>query len=520
MTCVASTGVVRSLLACLALTGCDLDQRQLSAGDDPLQPSAGSGGTDGDRRDGTNSANGGSGGAGDVVPDEPITGSGAGAGNDDVPAPDRVPAAASIDDVLAAARADVASLPPADRASARYLSLTNRAGASNSELDRLRWALAKAVNSVSNTVTLVAPTPLSGLDAERVLYRIDRRDYGWANALDVAGSPYADGWEAIVASTPYAIAYEGQDADALVADTGTTVPLLFADQLIATALDGELYYALLAVPANAATLLSSLGVDLEQSQSDDELVRVATLNPHLATFQENVAERVSLPVVVDDGSLWLAYAVGEQNVLDSPFPDPVAFTGTPRLALFSRPNGLFAFAAFDEAGARVPGREIAISASSSETVRAGAGCMACHGSGPVRMVDELRAFAELFGTDVAALESLVPEQAALNEIFSADQRVAVEASTTLGIPVDLDDDPITEELQRLARAVSLDVAAAELGITSQSLTAALPELDPVLAPLGSGGTIPRADFTRLFRASICVLQAGAVNRPAAAACAR
>jgi hypothetical protein len=510
------------LLAGLALAGCDLDQRQLSSGDDPLEPSRGSAGS-GD----TPSANAGSAGSGDDVPDGALTGSGGSgsgaggsSGNGGTSGGVGVLASVSNDDVLSAARADLASQPTADQRSLRYVALTNRAGASASELDQLRWALAKAVNSLSNEVALVAPTPVTGLAAERVLYRIDLRDYGWARAVELDAGSYSDGWEAIVAASPYAIAYEGEAADALTSAAGTSVPLLFADHLMAAALDGELYYALLAAPSNAAALLSSLGVDLEQSQADGRLTRIATFNPHVATFEENVAERVALPDVVDDGSLWLAYAVGDQNVFDSAFPDPVGFTGTPRLALFSRPNGLFAFAAFDDAGERAAETDFAVDASTSETIGVGAGCMACHGSGPVRMIDELRSFAETFGTDVAALGGLVPAQAELNRIFSADQSAATAASSELGVPDDLDDDPIAEALQRFARAVSLDVAAGELGVTSESLAAALPDLDPALAPLGEGETITRADFALLFRPSACVLQSGAVNRPAAAACAR
>lgn len=510
------------MLAALALAGCDLDQRQLSSGDDPLEPSGGSAGTGND----PSGANGGSAGSDEVVPEGPLSGVGGassgvgGSASGGTSGGVGVLQSVSNDAVFAAARADLTSSPAADRSYLRYVALTNRTGASESELDRLRWALAKAVNSLSNEAALVAPTPVSGLDAERVLYRIDLRDYGWAREVVVDGDTYSDGWDAIVARSPYAAAYQGEDADVLGSAASTTVPVLFADHLLATALDGELYYALLSVPVDAATLLSSLGVDIAQAQSDDRLVRIATFNPHVATFEENVAERVPLPEVIDGGTLWLAYAIGDQNVFDSAFPDPVAFSGTPQLALFSRPNGLFAFAAFDDGGVRVPESELAVDASTSQTVSAGAGCMACHGSGPVRMVDELRSFAELFGTDVAAIEALVPAQAELNRIFSADQSVATAASSELGVPDDLDDDPIAEALQRFARAVSLDVAAGELGVTSASLTEALPDLDPALAPLGEGETIARADFARLFRASACALQASAVNRPSAATCAR
>jgi hypothetical protein len=507
------------LFATLALVGCDLDQRQLSSGNDPLGPSGGSAGSGGDSA----SANAGSAGSGDDMPDGPLAGSGgtsSGGGNGGTGGGVGVLASVSNDDVLAAARADLESQPAADRFSLRYVALTNRAGASASELDQLRWALAKAVNSVSNGVVLVAPTPVSGLDGQRVLYRLDMRAYGWERAVYVGSEAYPDGWEAILGTSPYALAYAGDDADALAEASGTDVPLLLADHLIAAALDGDLYYGLLEVPFDAPELLYSLGADVELSQSEGELTRVGSLNPHVATFEENVAERVPLPDVLDDGSLWLAYAEGDQTGFNSVFIDPVGFSSTPRLALFSRPNGLIAFAAFDEAGERVPSSEFYVDESTGRTIGAGGGCMECHGSGPVRMTDEIRAFAETFGTDVAALEGLVPEQDELDALFSADRAVAAEASSALGVPADLADDPTAEVLQRYARALTLDVAAGELGVTSESLAAALPALDPVLAPLGTGGTVTRADFARLFRASACALQASAVNRPNATMCSR
>jgi len=52
---------------------------------------------------------------------------------------------------------------------------------------------------------------------------------------------FSDGWEAIIASSVYAVPFVGDEADDAVADSGTTVPLLFGDAFVAEVAKAPLY---------------------------------------------------------------------------------------------------------------------------------------------------------------------------------------------------------------------------------------------------------------------------------------
>src|SRR5439155_18950053 len=80
-------------------------------------------------------------------------------------------------DVLARMRADREALPEAQRRTVRYFTLAPQynAGWADDEMQTLRVALAKLLNSVSKGPRVVNP---AAIDPEKLLLRIDARDYG------------------------------------------------------------------------------------------------------------------------------------------------------------------------------------------------------------------------------------------------------------------------------------------------------------------------------------------------------
>jgi hypothetical protein len=154
---------------------------------------------------------------------------------------------------------DLRTLDADDAPFARYVTLANEANRKGCgyALDAERAALTKLVNSISLSASL---TPPLAIDAAEALYRVDLRDYDWDRSIELNGVAFRDAWEALIASIPSAVPFVGDAADSAVEDSGTAVPVLFGDALIATASFGDVYYALLGVPDNLDDfLLDDLG---------------------------------------------------------------------------------------------------------------------------------------------------------------------------------------------------------------------------------------------------------------------
>jgi len=83
-------------------------------------------------------------------------------------------------------------------------------------------------------------------------------------------------------------------------------------------------------------------------------------------------------------------------------------------------------------------------------------------------------------------------------------------------------DGVSSIYQRFDGAVTLDVAAGELGVTPDALRRDLGTLiadaDPALAPLRTQ-SLQRVQFEAAYLATLCVLLGSSENRPLAEACA-
>ena len=131
---------------------------------------------------------------------------------------------------IATMRNDILELEDEDRPFTRYLTLTHlhNAGMCQRDLDLYRDGLAKAVNSLSREPRLVRPL---AIDAEKTIYRVDLRDYGWDRS-DNFPENNGDIWEAVVEVNPFAVRFTGNASDVLREQAGTDVPFQTADSFI------------------------------------------------------------------------------------------------------------------------------------------------------------------------------------------------------------------------------------------------------------------------------------------------
>lgn len=385
-----------------------------------------------------------------------------------------------------------------DRPFFRYLTLANRVGelGCGSGLDGERAALTKALNSVSLDARAIAPIPV---DVDLELFRIDLRDYAWDRPIAVGGKSFRDAWEAVIAQSPYALEYTGDDADDAKADSGTTVPLLFSNALIAAVARAPLYYALIDVPADADDFLSDdLGIDVASGETARAGFSAAAQGGD-ANF---LAQRFDLQV-----RSGVAWQISEFADL---FGDPLGNADGEREIVFSLPNGLQGHILADANGRVRSTSNVLIDALESDGKAHIATSFLRSRAGGVQLEDEVHDFVRQnprdFGAaERAAIRAAFPRQGELQQILAADNAIFSRALELIGLDIDSSPEPVSQSFADFDADVDLETAAGDLLITPAELSDNIDLLEPVLSVLAGGGRIDRDDFNQLYRESACIL---------------
>lgn len=411
----------------------------------------------------------------------------------------------SWDDVYQMVARDAASLDADDATSTRYVSLANRwsYGACGRTLTAERQGLSKLLNSLSRSTVITPPTPI---DADQTLYRIDLRDYEWDETVLLASTFYDDAWEAIAASNPFAVSFVGDDADEAIADTGTTIPLMFANSLIATATRPDIYYAILETGDTYDAQLADLGVD-------------PTLPGERAGFDGIIAVRK--PLGNYSGYLWDLGSVdgGQASVLRDPLQTA---TGEHQL-LFSLPNGLQAFAYTGATGRRLNDSDTLLD-TDQNNFRAAVPLTPFRQHSPKPGVnDAVRD--NLEGSDPGlyplAIENAVvaayPGREAITAQIDADFETFTRPALEAALVNPILPEPISTAFAEYDRDLLLEDVAGELMVTKEDLQQNLVLLDPAFSVLDVG-FMDRDDFALLFRDALCVLTVVNENAPAPELC--
>jgi len=434
-----------------------------------------------------------------------------------------------FDELYAAVADDLSDLDADDALTTRYISLTNRATAgvcvTGTALDRDRQAMFKLVNALSTETTVRQPRPV---DREQTIYAIDLEDYGWdvpvTVVIDGVATDFADRWEAIVANNDFAVPFAGDDADDAVADSGTTVPVMFSDTLLDTASIGNVYYALIDVDVNQTLddfILNDLQIDVVANLADEDQIRAGTTKSRISR-QDRVLQRDEIEV--RSGVLWESFDFADdQN--ESIFDDPFGFAEGGTEAIFTLPNGLFGFIIADADGVIKEDSDILLD-TSQNNFRAVTmvSCSNCHAQGLIAVEDEVREIAlanalvsELSRDEVEQLEAVYPLAAEFARTVETDSTQFYKAALNqAGVPVS-GIDPISNVFIRFDQDVTLATAAGDLGIEPARLQQNLDLLDPALAIL-ERDEIDRDDFAALYVNSLCILSVVNENAPVQQVC--
>jgi hypothetical protein len=383
----------------------------------------------------------------------------------------------------------------------RYLTLTHlyNAGSCSEDFDGHRWALTKAINSLSLETKIVPPV---AIDPEKTIYRIDLRDYGWDAAL----------WDSIVAQNPYAVEYLRDEATDLKAFTQAAVPFQGADWFVSTASRPPLYHEILAIPATRGELEQQLGIQVQTNIDEDEVERSGFLDSGVSV-NNRMIERHEF-ADASNRTYWLSYDFASNGGTGNIFAFPLDFEEAGNEVIFSLPNGLHAYMITDALGNRIdeaPDDIVTDPAQPNQNVVNGLSCMGCHTAGIIARADELREHVtssfEFDDITKEKVSKLHPDADTFDGLQALDADRYLDSVEQTGSPTNLEWEPINMVFQEFDSDVDLRRVAAELGITVEELSNQIGGLGPDLQTLLSS-TVKREVFTINFAQSICDLKIG------------
>jgi mono/diheme cytochrome c family protein len=427
----------------------------------------------------------------------------------------------SYDDVYVQMQSDILHQKAEDREFIRYIGVTNRynAGVCTQDLETERHSLSKLVNSLSIENSIRTPV---GIDENDLIFRIDIRDYGWNRPIQIGDVTFDDGWEAIVASSPYAVEFEGSEADTIKLESGTLIPYLFSDAFAEQGPVGDLYYALVNVPATKDELLAQLDVDIQDDFDRRIVVRAGFTNSAISQ-QDRVVERH--PQGIGGNSVfWDSFDFAADDVNDSIFVDPFDFNEGGSESLFSLPNGLHAYVIFDADGQRQAETNLIFDTRQEDfVVRNAVSCMTCHAQGLNSFVDEVLPFALANPLDFDAeefelLQDVYPSPDDMKDILDDDRRIYSTAIGRAGVPTASRTDPISDSFLRFQRDVKVEVAAGDVHFPVEQFKRENNRFDADLAGLDSGFTVDRDDWSGLYLDTLCRVSVARENHPLQADC--
>jgi hypothetical protein len=413
-----------------------------------------------------------------------------------------------VDNLYGAVARDLAGIDAEDQPFQRYVTLANRFNAGECDLDAARAAVAELFNGTSTNPRITRPV---AIDAASLIFRVDLRDYDWDRELEVDDEEFADGWEAVLARTPFAVEYAGPDADETKARAGTAVPLLNFDALADAASEGSLYYALVEVPGSSDALFESLGIDVEQNRADGAAVLAGTSRSRVSRA-DRIAERHDLEVRA--GFLWRTFDFDvDQDA--SIFAEPLSVESDGNVTLFSLPNGLLGFAIFDADGARLDDSDLLLDASQNNfRTKVAGSCLNCHGAvGVLPLQDEVREVVRVNADQlepevVAGALRLYPPQDELDRIIASDSAAYGAALRGAGV-ISAGPDPLRSELLAFDGDLQLPQMVGDLWLSERAIAESFDELPPIF----SQGLAARDEYAAFYAEAACTAAEGE-NRPA------
>ncbi|HEY1192204.1 MAG TPA: c-type cytochrome domain-containing protein [Gemmata sp.] len=402
----------------------------------------------------------------------------------------------SLEEVARLAHDDDMGRPQRLKESYRYFTIAHlyNAGYSDDELQTVRLALARILNSTSRGTRIVLPV---AIDPEKTVLRIDLTDYGWESVH----------WNTTTFTDPFAL--RQRHAKPNEAPYVYPVPTR-ADWFVFAASRPPVYHTLADIPLTIRELEQRLKVDAAKNVRDARVVR-SGFNGSGVSRNNRLIERHE----GGTGYYWRSYdfdgADGRKNLFAFPLgPDgDRGFRHAGGEVIFRRPNGTQGYMLANARGERIdtgPTGVVSDPKHPDRVVENGISCMSCHARGLIDKADQIRAHVEKNGAGFTEPErntvaALHPERDAFSAVVKADTVQYLAALAKLGGPV-AGTDPVVATALRFEADLDLRQAAAETWTTPEGLVKALdanPHLARTLGALKTpGGTVSRKVMAGAF----------------------
>lgn len=244
---------------------------------------------------------------------------------------------------------DVRALPAKERPFARYFSVNHilSAGATATELEAQRQALAKAINHLSWQRDLVVPRAIDGQVGS--IFHVDIRDLGWdQQPLEeirdgkAAGPSKYNLFDLVLLDYPYGVIYDNSETyDQLLeqylvpAGLVRPIPYVRSDWFVSTVTQPPLYEDLLRLPFEIGQLESRLDVSCRANLENGKAVR-AGMTVSGVSRNNRVVERHP----TGHGAYWKSHDFRSSKGVENIFRNPLDFQPSGGEMIFNLPNGL------------------------------------------------------------------------------------------------------------------------------------------------------------------------------------
>ena len=408
-------------------------------------------------------------------------------------------------DALRAIEQDLLSLPQRHRRFIRHFSLVHlyNAGVDEQEIGVHRQALAKLLNSLSWQRRIAVP---HALGSERMLLRIDLRDYGWTERT----------WRKLVGRYPYV--FGRFDEQRIQAFSGSPVAYLRADWFVAAASEPPLYYETLGLPPTVNELEQLLGVDTARHLAEERAVIRGGVGQSGVSRNNRVLERHEAP----HDAYWKSYDFRSNAGLQNIFQHPLDFRAAGGEMIFHLPNGMQGYYLADAEGRRIDKGPSDVvfdrTNPTSPEIVAGRSCMSCHAKGMKRFRDDVRPILvrRPLSEERETALMLYAGQADLDRLLDEDEARFRRAlfDATGERPSETVREPIGRVANAYQAPLGLERAAAELGDQPTRLSprldlnqqrGSLPGLDALTV---EGGTVSRDSWEGTFKQAVRAFDLG------------
>jgi hypothetical protein len=387
----------------------------------------------------------------------------------------------------------------------RYISQSHLAnsGIGKERRGELEDSLSQMINSLS-WGHAKRPAPVG---VEKILYRIDLRDYLWTQAK----------WDLLASAYPYRYNISREVASAVTESVTSAVPVIRSDWFGSNASRPPFYHQLLDMPSTDLGLERVLGVDVANNIRVGEVtgqgIDRSGFNDSGVSFNNRMIERH----VSSIGSYWKSYDFRAGGIGKNLFEFPLGPGGEHNFRqdggeiIFALPNGLQAYLLVNASGSRIDiaPADVVSDPASPEGIINGISCMGCHVDGIKNRSDQvkravLNAPAGTFDpSDIAKVEHIYSSAERLGAVvqIDADRFLAgIRQASFSNNPKAV----LTSLSLDYARDLDLSRAAAELGIPAEELLLKISGFTPNLRRIVSSlerGTIKR----RVFEDNIAAL---------------